>query len=191
MSLIRTFLAIPIPKEVKGYLKVFLDPMKDRNDQINWVKRENIHITLNFLGDTNPENIEDHSKQLESLIQRLPTFELGTTDTGVFPHANEPRVLWIGTAPWDTKMAEFKLKLDQELKQMGYQLDKRPFQPHITLGRVKSISRKSSFIHNFLSADVHEMDFEVTTVKWIKSILTPTGAEYEELKTFKFNAGGQ
>ena len=190
MSEIRTFLALPIPQEIKGYFKTMLEPIIDRQDKINWVKRENIHITLNYLGETDSEKIEEHAIQIESVVNTFPSFKLGTTDTGIYPHANEPRVLWVGSAPYDLTLSALKQKLDKELTHLGYRLDKRSFQPHITLARVKTISRKSSFIHKFLTTEVREFNFEVDTVKWMKSTLTPTGAEYEELKSFKFNSGG-
>ncbi len=191
MSEIRTFLAFPIPKEIKGYFKNMLEPIINKEDTINWVKRENIHITLNYLGETDSEKIEEHASHIESVVNKFPPFRLGTTDTGIYPHANAPRVLWVGSAPYDLTLKSFKQKLDKELTHLGYRLDKRPFQPHITLARVKTISRKSSFIHKFLTVQVREFNFEVDTVLWMKSTLTPTGAEYEELKTFKFNSGGQ
>ncbi len=191
MSEIRTFLAFPIPKEIKGYFKNMLEPIIDKHDKINWVRRENIHITLNYLGETDSEQLEDHGTHIESVINDFPSFKLGTTDTGIYPHANEPRVLWVGTASYDQTLGSFKQKLDIELKHLGYELDKRQFQPHITLGRVKSISRKSTFIHKFLATGVRDFNFDVDTVMWMKSTLTPMGAEYEELKSFKFNSGGQ
>ncbi|MBC8192257.1 MAG: RNA 2',3'-cyclic phosphodiesterase, partial [FCB group bacterium] len=147
MSEIRTFLAFPIPKEIKGYFKNMLEPIINKEDKINWVKRENIHITLNYLGETDSEKIEEHARHIESVVQAFPAFKLGTTDTGIYPHANEPRVLWVGSAPYDITLSSFKQKLDIELTRLGYRLDKRQFQPHITLARVKTISRKSSFIH--------------------------------------------
>ncbi|MCF7825342.1 MAG: RNA 2',3'-cyclic phosphodiesterase [Candidatus Marinimicrobia bacterium] len=191
MSEIRTFLALPIPEQIKGYFKNMLVPIVDRQDKINWVKPENIHITLNYLGETDSDKIEEHALRIESVVNAFPTFQLGTTDTGIYPHANAPRVLWVGSMPYDLTLNAFKQKLDKELLQLGYTLDNRPFQPHITLARVKTISRKSTFIHKFLSAEVREFNFEVDTVVWMKSTLTPVGAEYEELKSFKFNSGGQ
>ena len=190
MSEIRTFLAFPIPKEIKGYFKNMLVPIINKQDKINWVKRENIHITLNYLGETDPEKIEEHAGYIESVVNKFPPLQLGTTDTGIYPHANEPRVLWVGSSPYDLTLNAFKQKLDKELSHLGYGLDKRPFVPHITLGRVKTISRKSSFIHEFLTTEVREFNFEVDKVLWMKSTLTSTGAEYEELKSFKFNSGG-
>ncbi len=191
MEPIRTFLAIPLPKTLTGYLKTLPEPMINQKDHINWVKRENIHITLNFLGDTNPENIEAHSSQLEKIVGAYPNFEIGTLDTGIYPHANDPRVLWVGVAPYGSEFSSFKRDIDRELKVLGYTIDKRPFQPHITLARVKTISRKSMFVHKFLSTEVREFNFEVNEMVWLKSTLTPQGAEYEQLKSFKFKTGGQ
>ncbi len=186
---IRTFLALPLPKELTGYLFTIANQIKDREDKINWVKRTNIHITLNYLGDTDPGLVEDHARSLEDLIASYPSFKLGITDTGIFPHANDPKVLWVGAAPYDSTLTTFKNELNTHLKQLGYHVDYRKFQPHITLGRVKSISRKSTFIHNYLSHEVVETDFEVSQIKWYKSTLTSTGAIYEELKSFNLSKG--
>ena len=191
MSEIRTFLALPLPKELRGYLFTFAKQIKNQNDAINWVKRSNIHITLNFLGDTSPELIEEHASSFENLIGKHSAMELSLMDTGIFPHANDPRVLWISATPYNDQLNSFKLELNNLSKQLGYQVDYRKFQPHITLGRVKTISRKSTFIHDFLSEEVNGIDFEVNQVTWFKSVLTPFGANYEELKVFKFKTGGQ
>ncbi len=190
MEAIRTFIALPLPDELKQYLKRLVEPIRNRQDKINWVKEENIHITLNYLGDTDPQIIEEQALRLESMLASFPVIKLGTTDTGIYPHANEPRILWVGTSPYNEALATLKEKLDNLLGHFGYNLDKRQFQPHITIARVKSISRKSSFIHDYLSAVVREIDFEIDEVKWLKSTLTPQGAEYEELKSFKLNTGG-
>ncbi len=191
MSEIRTFLALPIPEGLKEYFNTMLDPIIDKKDKINWVKQDNIHITLNYLGDTDEDLIAAHAEKITGVVGQFHSFRLGTTDTGVYPHANEPRVLWVGALPFDTTLSVFKRALDKELGQLSYPLDKRQFQPHITLARVKTISRNSHFIHKFLTTDVREFNFEVDTVLWMKSTLTPAGAEYEELRSFKFNSGGQ
>jgi len=187
----RTFLALPLPKEVHGYLFSFAKQIKNPKDAINWVKRANIHITLSFLGDTNSELIEEHATHFENLISKYSPIELGLMDTGIFPHANDPRVLWIGAAPYNEALNSFKSELNHIVKELGYEVDYRKFQPHITLGRVKSITRKSKFIHDFLLEEVRDMNFEVKQVKWFKSVLTPLGANYEELKAFNFKTGDQ
>jgi len=190
MDPVRTFLALPVPAHVREILANLSQPIRDPADRISWVKAENIHITLNFLGDTDPELIESQAEIFEALAAQTPVFRLGTTETGIFPHANNPRVLWVGSAPFDTSLAHFKKNLDREVRELGYGLDNRPFQPHITVARVKTLSRKSSFIHHFLAADVRELIFDVDGMNWVQSTLTPAGAEYEILKTFKFNRGG-
>ncbi len=191
MTPIRTFLAIPLPASLRDYLSKFPAQYINPQDKINWVKPENIHITLNYLGDTDSEVIEEQAKGLSELIGKYMPFELGTLDTGIFPHANDPRVLWVGSAPYNDSLGLLIPELNDHLKQLGYQLDNRKFQPHITIGRVKTISRKSTFIHDFLSSEVRDSSFLVDEIKWYKSTLTQQGAIYEELKIFKLKTGGQ
>lgn len=191
MDPIRTFLAIPLPSEIRDYLISFVQPIMDRDNHINWVKQENIHITIAFLGDTDPTVVEEQAKGIEDLLVQYPAVDMGLTDTGIFPHANNPRVLWVGAMPFNTSLVNLVGGLKDHLRSLGYELDNRKFQPHITLGRVKSISRKSNFIHDFLSSEVRAMDFTVGEIIWYESTLTAAGAVYKELKTFKLKVGGQ
>ncbi|MCF7822940.1 MAG: RNA 2',3'-cyclic phosphodiesterase [Candidatus Marinimicrobia bacterium] len=191
MTTVRTFLAIPLPDTLMSYLAWFTDSIRNKLDLINWIKADNLHITLSFLGDTKIENIEEHGNALSHCIEKCEPVKLGTTDTGIFPHANDPRVLWVGTAPYDASFISLAMSIRNGLMELGYHLDNRKFQPHITLGRVKSISRKSTFIHDFLSTEVRDTQFVADEVKWFKSTLTPSGAIYEELETFKLNTGGR
>lgn len=191
MDPVRTFLAIPLPDNIKEYLVNYSKPIMDRNDRINWVKKDNIHITIGFLGDTRPDVIDEQAEGLGKILADYPAINMGLTDTGIFPHANSPRVLWIGAMPYDKTLIVMVDVVKDHLRSLGYELDNRKFQPHITLGRVKSISRKSVFIHDFLSSEVRDMSFPVAEIKWFESELTSTGAIYKELKTFKLKVGGQ
>jgi len=188
---IRTFIAIPIPEDIQKYLAEFSEPIREKHDKINWVPQKNIHITVGFLGDTDPGVIDEQAEGIQELIKEFHGMSMGLTDTGIFPHANSPRVLWIGASPFQRSLFDLVEKLKVHLSSLGYELDKRKFQPHITLGRVKSISRHSLFIHEFLSAEVRDLRFPVNKLKWYESELTPTGAVYKELKSFKLNTGGQ
>lgn len=189
MTLIRTFMALPIPTPVQKALIQSVVPIMDSRDKINWVKRENIHITLSYLGDTDPALIETQATELSALVEGYEPFELGTLGSGIFPHANEPRVLWVGAAAFGGRLKELKIELDKILNSHGYGIDNRKFQPHITLGRVKTISRKSSFIHDYLVADIRESIFTIDEVTWFQSTLTSDGAEYREIHKFKLKQG--
>jgi len=192
MLAVRTFLALPLPASLRSYLFELPRHITNSQDKINWVRSENIHITLIFLGDTDPDRIIQQGHLIRDVINRKNAIKMGITDTGIFPHANDPRVLWVGSAPDDP--AAFKsltLDLRELMKELGYQLDNRPSQAHITLGRVKTISRNSAFTHDFLATEVRHIQFVADEVKWYKSTLTPAGAVYEELETFKLKTGGQ
>ena len=190
MTLIRSFLALPLPDTLQNYLAHLSDPFLDKRDRINWVAPQNIHITLSFLGDTDLEQLDNQAELLSDYLAAQPALQLITTDTGVFPHANDPRVLWVKAVALNRTLQTFQLGLTDTLRGMGYQLANRKFQQHITLGRVKSISRKSSFVHDFLTADVRKNVIFSDEVKWFESKLTPAGAVYTTLKTFKLKLGG-
>jgi len=187
--MIRTFLALPLPRGIRRYLSELCIPIMDSRDKINWVKPANIHITLAFLGDTEEKLLEEQGQRIQELVAAATPFELELDETGVFPHANDPKILWTGAIPFSNDLTNLRNDLNIILSQMGYRVDNRSFQPHITLGRVKSISRKSSFIHDFLVTDVRATQFTIDSITWFKSTLTQVGAEYEAIRTFNFKQG--
>ena len=190
MSVLRTFLAIPLPEDLQNYLAEFVRPFRGRPDRVNWVPEKNLHLTLHFLGPTDTDKIPEQRAKLAATVAAFAPASLTLTDTGVFPHANNPRVLWVGALADERHLLDLHTAIGVQVSAMGYELAKRKFQQHITLGRVKSLSRNSKLVHDFLSAEVREQRFLCDEIKWLQSILTPAGAVYEELETFKLKAGG-
>ena len=183
---IRTFLALPISDQVREYLEDIVAPLKagDQISKMKWTSGAGRHITVSFLGDTAQDQFEALAGEFAQLCQSLPAFKLSLTDTGTFPHANQPKVLWIGCEPHDTVLGELKLGVDKILAKYGYEVDNRKFKPHITLGRVKYLSNQSNLVHDLLSRDVVDLSFQINRMVWYESMLRPAGAEYRELESF-------
>ncbi len=186
--MLRTFLAIPLPESIKNYLTDLSRQMQslyqDQHDRLKWVVPEGMHITLAFLGDTREEDIDPLADQLAVTLRHFIPFRLTLTESGTFPHANKPRILWVGTYTDDEQLPAVKADVDRHLSGAGYTIEKRKFSPHITLGRIKRLVRNSNLVHNYLSHSVTALSFEVADIVWYQSILRPEGAEYSILKRF-------
>ena len=106
--MIRTFLALPLPENLQMYLSRLSIPILDSRDKINWVPPKNIHITLAFLGDTDEATLESLAKDLEEVISTYSALSLQTDETGVFPHANDPKILYVGAFSFTAELSQLR-----------------------------------------------------------------------------------
>lgn len=161
-----------------------MDRHVHQHDLVRWVRPEGIHLTMNFLGDTQEQDLERIAPAIETLTSGVDPFKLLLADTGCFPHANNPRVIWVSIQGGEHILPAMKEQTDTILREHGYPVEKRKFSPHITLGRIKRLVRNSNLVHNFISHDVTALSFDVSELVWYQSKLTPGGAKYSILKQF-------
>ncbi len=146
----------------------------------NFVKPENLHITLRFLGNI-PENmVEKISNIISESCKNISPFKIEFVGLGAFPNINYVRVLWIGIKNLQP-LVKINLCIDEELKKIHYYKDKE-FLPHITIARVKSVSNKTKLQHILNTYKETKFDeFFVNEVKLKKSELSAMGPKYYDL----------
>jgi 2'-5' RNA ligase len=141
------------------------------------VEGENIHITLKFLG----EIAEARTAQVADLVRGIAfkPFTLDFHGVGVFPAPNRPSVVWAGVSGEALEMITIFTELEKGLKALGFEPERRPFQPHVTLCRVRSGKNRDQ-----LKETVKEMENEefgplrVEHITLKKSVLTRSGPIY-------------
>jgi RNA 2',3'-cyclic 3'-phosphodiesterase len=132
----RCFIAIEIP-DANSLTKFNHLLNKDfANSDIKWVKPENMHLTLVFLGEITDEQVEAAIKVLRSVSENYNPFVCELKGFGSFGTKNNPTVLWIGIDV-SKPLLELKNRLDSGLKSSGYKINENKYRPHLTLGRVK------------------------------------------------------
>ena len=97
-KLIRTFVAIPVPEpvyELQETLKATVDP---KTGKIRWVRKDQLHLTLKFLGDTTEDYIDKIRTTMQKIADQSYPFNLTINGTGCFPKIERPRVMWAGIA---------------------------------------------------------------------------------------------
>lgn len=195
MEPLRLFIAIEVPLNLLERLDRAVEPLRRSlpSDLIRWVPYQNIHLTLKFLGDVSPANVEFLRQALALEAGRHAPFEIGIEGWGVFPEMKRPRVIWIGVqAP--TALFRLQRGIDSATQRLGYVSDEKDFTPHLTIGRVRAqvtpdeISRIRSSLQGF-SFDL-KASFAVTAVHLIKSDLQPQGARYTRLFTAPLSSQG-
>jgi RNA 2',3'-cyclic 3'-phosphodiesterase len=185
MNAIRSFIAIELPKTIQQQLDEIISRLKSRHTSaVRWVPAHNIHLTIKFLGDVSPTNMDMLMNMLKAEVSQQPVFSISVGGLGAFPTPKRPRVLWIGIdAP--AQLAGLVHLVEAETVKLGYLSEDRPFSPHLTLGRVSQNATPDQVrqIADALAAEqVGELGrAEVREVVLFKSELRPTGAEYAPL----------
>lgn len=170
--MIRTFIALPIPETITDALRNAISLLRRMNSGVKWVRPESVHITLKFFGNIKEELVEPISEDLDSIASSVPQLDLGLSGLGVFPNMRRPRVIWVGLSGDITPLGKLAEEIDRGCAKFGIQPEKRPFNAHVTLGRLKVPSMVD------LDIDLMEENYRAKEVVFYKSELLPTGARY-------------
>lgn len=183
---VRAFVAVALSTDVKQELGRVANLLADRVPErsVRWVKPDLMHITLCFLGETAVSKLDAICQMMDEAVQDQAKIRLTLNGTGCFPNAKRPRIVWVGLAGQVSEMAALKRDLDVGLEPLGWELEERPFKPHLTLGRVKDAKKLRGVSW---AVDVKKMAVEITAVHLIESQLTRQGPVYTVRHVSKFS----
>lgn len=139
MAALRTFIAINVPPAVLDTITRIQNRFKSLGLHASWVKPGNIHLTLKFLGDTDPDRIPGIQYTLTETLASYTRFQLLLDSVGVFPDTKNPRVLWLGLKDGEGALKTLQTDIEKALESIGFPKEQRPFSPHVTLARIKSL----------------------------------------------------
>ncbi|HEY0828380.1 MAG TPA: RNA 2',3'-cyclic phosphodiesterase [Bacilli bacterium] len=131
----RLFTAIELSPEAEQRVKEVQSRLKQQLKCRSWQSLENLHITLNFLGDADEASVEQLLKELSPAIERFHPFQLGLRKLGVFPHEQRPRIIYLGVGGETQRLQEMQKSLATVLTHYGYGEADKTYTPHITLAR--------------------------------------------------------
>jgi 2'-5' RNA ligase len=123
--------------DVPDALERLLGELRERFPRARWVRPENVHATLAFLGDTSRERIPDALDALAKAVADHSAFGVRLSGLGAFPSAGRPRILWLGLTEGAERLAALQMSIMQALSRAGFRSDEKPFVPHLTLARVR------------------------------------------------------
>lgn len=182
---IRAFIAIELPANIIDALKKIQDELKDGSNKVAWVKPENIHLTIRFLGDIEAGKIDGITGLLEYAAVKNRSFAVSVKGAGAFPKMDNPRVLWVGIED-NKNLLPLYDSLEEDLESIGLKKEERSFKPHLTLGRVKFLSDKKNFKKRIEKyKDINLGQFTTEGICLFQSRLTPNGAVYVKLKEYR------
>jgi 2'-5' RNA ligase len=185
--LIRSFLAIELPKGILNKIEEIELDLRSTHADVRWVNPEKIHLTLKFFGNIEESMIDSILKSIEEPTQNTNPFSLKVRGIGAFPNLKNPRVIWMGLVDGKEVLASFQKQIDNQLREIGFQPENRPFRPHLTLGRMKSSRGREELAGTMEKYKEEEFgDLQVERVVLFKSDLRPTGPIYTALRELKF-----
>lgn len=177
---IRAFIAIDSP--VTAALQTVISRLEAMRPAVRAVSGDGMHVTLKFLGDIDRETVPSIAQALAAAAERIPAFEMRLVGLGAFPHPGRPSVVWVGFEDAEPLVAIAE-RLEKTLRPLGFRRERRAFQPHATLARVRS---KPPVELTDLLRQHAQTPFgtvSVDAVKLIRSELRPEGSLYTELES--------
>jgi RNA 2',3'-cyclic 3'-phosphodiesterase len=186
--MVRSFIAVEIPAAIQNAIALQVALLKKALPKplIRWVAPQNVHLTLKFLGDVSPANLDRLAGTLKVEAASHEMFSMPVSGLGAFPTQRRARVLWIGLEAPSALLA-LQRGVDAATAQLGYPGETRPFSAHLTIGRVAQTASASDLqrIHHALESTKVGIlgSVSVRAIHIFKSDLQPGGSVYTLLYT--------
>lgn len=177
----RLFIALPLKEHVKDQLDKLTATLKRHGGSVKWVKADNIHLTLRFLGETEENLVEKIKEHIDEAVKSHRQVPTSITTLGGFPNLNRPRVIWVGIEENIEALRKMARDIEHRMRDLGFEKEKKPFKAHLTLGRVrhpKGLENLTGFMSDYR---LEEMPLLFDRVVLFKSTLTPQGPIYDRL----------
>lgn len=163
-------------------------------DAVRWTPKDNVHITLKFLGDTEPAIVGDIQDELRAAAAASSPLKLTLGNTGVFPDPRSPKILWVGLQGEARRLVQLQGRAEGAMARLNYQADRRPFTPHVTIGRVwpgvmGKLAGDVGFGWQRVEKPETRSEVPVDHLTLLRSHLKEDGPVYEEI--FSVPLGGE
>lgn len=183
----RTFIALELDTAMQQHLGGVIDRMAHELPALRWVDPLGIHLTLAFLGELTDARVADAVMATSVAAQQVAPFDYRLTRLGVFGGISQPRVIWMGIDESTGTLIQLHETLKRALQQRNFELETRPFSPHLTLSRVKNPLKPAEQqtlqrLLNDSRLNAPSPLYHVTHVSVMKSELSRAGAKYTSLR---------
>jgi RNA 2',3'-cyclic 3'-phosphodiesterase len=183
----RLFVALEIPAAIREKLAELLRGLRAVSPQTRWVRSDNLHVTLKFIGEV-PETKLAAIRTALALVRSDHFVRLDFRGLGFFPDEKNPRVFWSGIEA-SPNLKVLAADIEKAMETIGIPKEQRLFSPHLTLGRFEPqqlTDKLRATIQENVSRDFGSV--RTNQFHLIESKLKPSGAEYTTLESFPFSA---
>jgi 2'-5' RNA ligase len=185
---VRLFVACEVPDDVKEAIGETIEGLRKKSGPaVRWIKPEGVHVTLKFLGEVPAKKLPAVKLAIQEAVVGHSPFELEFSNIGTFGGREGLRIMWVGIAGDVLRLEALVRAVNAALAVVGFEPERRPFRPHLTLGRVRDEigTRQRAEIEVAVGkTDVPGVNWRTSQVSLMRSKLGPGGASYEVLATF-------
>jgi len=182
---IRAFIAVDLDDPVIEKVCNVVAILKSRITEIRWLRKENLHLTLKFLGNIAESQVEPITAALRHPLGLFSPCTISAKGLGVFPDFRRPKILWVGLT--GDQLVQLAAEIESALMPIGFTPENRAFTPHLTIGRWREGSRPVKNLRQEIDS-LNDFEFGACAVRQIvlfQSVLKPEGASYSELRTIQ------
>lgn len=187
--MIRTFIAAEISAEVKKRLAADVARFRMLAPRVKWSPVDNMHLTFRFLGDVKEPDLEELFDALADITPEAEPFALEVRGVGAFPNWRHPRVVWAGCGEGSEDAVQLAEMVEEACVGLGYDRERRPFSPHLTLGRVKLPADAEGLETVAADAEKRYGFLDIDALVVFMSTLRRTGPVYSPMA--RFELGGR
>ena len=176
----RVFCAIELPERVRGLVLQHIARLRQAvpDAKASWSRDTNLHLTLKFLGEIPQTSVSNISTAASRTVAGIAPFSIRLEQTGTFPSQGQPRVLWIGISDLFGKLGELHARLEGESSKVGFTKDDRPFNPHLTVARLRQPRHARTLAGAHRELDFEPEEIAVSELLVIRSELSNAGSKY-------------
>ena len=180
LRIMRVFCAIEIPDAVRQQVLRYIGRVREAvpDARASWSRDANLHLTLKFLGEISQASVPHLSEAASRATAGMQPFSIRLEQTGVFPSARQPRVLWLGIKDSSAKLAELHARLEEECASAGFLKEVRPFHPHLTIARLRQPAAARALAAAHLQMKFEPVEIAVAELLVIRSELNSAGSKY-------------
>ncbi len=183
----RAFFCLELEPNVKRAIDAWAQPLRPVNARVSWVKPENFHVTLKFLGEIEVRTMANLRINAEAIAKNIKPFSLSLNTAGAFPNEQKPRVVWVGCSALPEELTHLSQLLEERMSVLEFSPE-RNFRAHVTLDRVKEENRigveeLSKRRKNLGKFESHNLFKHLTLME---SQLTPQGSLYTPIFNVEF-----
>ena len=184
----RLFVAVPFPSDAEAAIaavveRVRADGVPGGGRDVRWVRLDSLHLTLRFLGPTLEERVGPAALATRTAAATSDPFDLSIGGAGAFPSAARPRALWLGVRAGEPELADLALQVDRALRIAGWDLEDKPFRPHLTLARADGVPAGSAIGARLVTAATDlDVRFRADRIGLYESLTGGGPARYEPIE---------
>lgn len=186
----RLFIAINLSETNKNIIENNIKLLKKSiSENLKWTKKNQWHLTLKFLGETDENQINQIKTIMERSVRKQQPFSLLFKGIAAFPNLDYPSVIYLGVTEGTKKLKSINNYLEQEMSKIGFKESRNAFTPHITIARIRRSNDKKRVgreLNYFLAKNKNnliETEMMANNISLIESTLHPSGAIYKNFYT--------